>query len=136
MRSALHRRARASGAITAALAATAVLTLTVGIGARVAPPEPLTISPVAAQPGADPGICTRDITYRGVLTRWTFDPCVPDGDPLPADVHQALEEDWQEENDCPSATPTPTATPARQTVAAEPAPAGLAPATYPSGPTG
>src|SRR5687767_8507197 len=95
---------RARAATAAAVSTLAVLALALEIGAWIAPPQ------AAAEPGDDPTACTRDIEYRGLLIEWSFDPCIPEGAPLPPDVESEMYEDWLDSL-CQSPSPTPPGSP-------------------------
>jgi hypothetical protein len=95
---------RVRAAAARAAATVAVLALALEMGAWIAPPA------AVAEPGDDPTTCTRDIEYRGLLIEWSFDPCIPEGAPLPPDVESEMYEDWLDSM-CQSPSPTPPASP-------------------------
>ncbi|HZM79850.1 MAG TPA: hypothetical protein VFC19_29310 [Candidatus Limnocylindrales bacterium] len=116
--------ARRRAGITAVLAAAVSVILALQLGAWLSPPaKPVALQQTNYQDEA----CSRVIEG----TDWFFDPCIPEGAPLPPDVVSAIEED-RRLRECwasspPSNPPTPTApTPSGSPPPLTPGPGGAA----------
>jgi hypothetical protein len=79
---------------------------------------------------------TLDLPCTRILdgTEWLFDPCIPESEPLPDDVVEALQQvQWEREN-CSSPSPSQTTTPTSPTPSST-VPTSSAPATPTGGPS-
>ncbi|MBB5867319.1 hypothetical protein F4553_000698 [Allocatelliglobosispora scoriae] len=101
-----HLRSRSLRAAAAALvsATTAAALMAVSLQATAAPAPETRTFPQSVTELAAP--CERILEG----TQWVFDPCIPEGEPLPDDVLAALEEVRNERANCGSPSPSATAT--------------------------
>jgi len=121
------RRARTR--VIAATAALATAAFMIQAAILAINPKPAQARPLPhSVPRLDPP-CVRILED----TEWVFDPCIPEGQPLPADVEAALAE-VRRERECLNPTPTgssPPTTPASPTSSTSP---GTSPSPCPSPP--